>query len=123
LWLENDETIIIEIAAENPPRKTITVNTLLSKTVESIRNRYLNYGLSFKRILPLNYWKNKRLKSSRYNGKSQMAVRMWVSLLFSTIAVWNCLGKENKTWIEYKEPVDSVCNAIIFFSKSLDSRF
>jgi hypothetical protein len=47
-----DETIIIEIAAENPPRKTITVNTLLSNWGIN-RNRCLNYGLCLqKNIAP-----------------------------------------------------------------------
>jgi hypothetical protein len=45
-----DETIIIEIAAENPPRKTITVNTLLSNNEESAVNRCLHYGLFQKNI-------------------------------------------------------------------------
>jgi hypothetical protein len=37
-----DETIIIEMAAENPPKNTKTVRALFKKIVESIGNRYLH---------------------------------------------------------------------------------
>jgi hypothetical protein len=81
-----DETMIIDIAAENPPRNT--VRKLLLKTAESIRNRCLslNLSLQIRCFLPSD-WENKILNSNKYSGNNQIAVRIWDSLLFSMIEV------------------------------------
>jgi hypothetical protein len=58
-----DETMIIDIAAENPPRNTKTVRKLLLKNCGINRNRYLslNLSLQIRCFLPSD-WENKNIK-------------------------------------------------------------
>jgi hypothetical protein len=80
-----DETIIIEMAAENPPKNTKTVRALLSKNCGLIGNRYLHSDLSFKRMLPPQaIGKTKILKVINTMGKA-IVLFEYVFSLFSTL--------------------------------------
>jgi hypothetical protein len=68
------ETIIIEMAAENPPKNTKTVRALLSKNCGINRNRYLHSDLQKDVAAPSN-WEDENIKSNKYNGKAS-AVRI-----------------------------------------------
>jgi coproporphyrinogen III oxidase-like Fe-S oxidoreductase len=57
-----DETIIIEMAAENPPKNTKTVRALLSKKLWINRIGICIQTFSFKRMLPQAIGKTKILK-------------------------------------------------------------
>jgi hypothetical protein len=66
-----DETIIIEMAAENPPKNTKTVRALLSKIVGLIGNRYLHSDLFLQKdVAAPSNWEDENIKSNKYNGKA-----------------------------------------------------
>jgi hypothetical protein len=80
-----DETIIIEMAAENPP-KTLNGQGVIVKNCGINRNRYLHSDLFLQKdVAAPSNWEDENIKSNKYNGKSHSAVRICFRYYFQQL--------------------------------------
>jgi hypothetical protein len=80
-----DETIIIEMAAENPPKNTKTVRALLSKNCGLIGIGLHSDLFLQKDVAAPSNWEDENIKSNKYNGKSHSAVRICFRYYFQQL--------------------------------------
>jgi hypothetical protein len=80
-----DETIIIEMAAENPP-KTPKRSGRYCQKLWINRNRYLHSDLFLQKdVAAPSNWEDENIKSNKYNGKSHSAVRIFFRYYFQQL--------------------------------------
>jgi hypothetical protein len=81
-----DETIIIEMAAENPPKTLKRSGRYCQKNVGLIGNRYLHSDLFLQKdVAAPSNWEDENIKSNKYNGKSHSAVRICFRYYFQQL--------------------------------------
>jgi hypothetical protein len=81
-----DETIIIEMAAENPPKTLKRSGRYCQKIVVLIGNRYLHSDLFLQKdVAAPSNWEDENIKSNKYNGKSHSAVRICFRYYFQQL--------------------------------------